>query len=377
MAGNLLSLTAWPRPNISWPSIRAPRRAGRSSSITMAGSWRRPRRNFPRSCPPRAWSGTIPRPSGRRNWRCPAGDCPGRAVGRRHRRAGRDQPARNHHPLGPPHRPAGGQRHRLAKPRQRAHLRTPQGRRLEPTFRAKTGLLVDAYFSGTKIKYLLDSHEGLRAGPQRGEILFGTVDTWLIWRLDRRPAAHHRLQQRQPHAASSTSTRSIGTTNCSAVLDIPRAMLPEVRPSSEVYGATDAAWFGDPIPIAGDAGDQQAATFGQACFQPGTRQEHLRHRLLPAVEHRRPRPCLGTPTADDHRLGTRRPGDVLSGRLDLHRPARSCSGSATAWALSARRPTWSVWRPACPTRAASISCRPSSAWVRRIGTLTPAARSSD
>ncbi len=140
---------------------------------------------------------------------------------------------------------------------------------LEETFRAKTGLLLDAYFSGTKIKHLLDSHEGLRRRAERGEILFGTVDTWLLWRL-----TGGRLHITDYSNASRTLIFNIHSLDWDdellAVLDIPRAMLPEVRPSSQVYGATDEACFGGPILIAGDAGDQQAACFGQACFQPGT-----------------------------------------------------------------------------------------------------------
>ena len=140
---------------------------------------------------------------------------------------------------------------------------------LEETFRAKTGLVVDAYFSGTKIKHLLDTHEGLRAQAERGEILFGTVDTWLIWRL-----TGGRRHVTDVSNASRTLLYNIHTLQWDQelleILDVPRAMLPEVRPSSEVYGQTDAEWFGEPIPIAGDAGDQQAATFGQACFQPGS-----------------------------------------------------------------------------------------------------------
>jgi glycerol kinase len=139
---------------------------------------------------------------------------------------------------------------------------------LEETFRTKTGLLVDAYFSGTKIKHLLDSHEGLRRRAQQGEILFGTVDTWLLWRL-----TGGRLHITDYSNASRTLIFNIHTLDWDdellAVLDVPRAMLPEVRPSSQIYGATDAACFGDPILIAGDAGDQQAACFGQACFQTG------------------------------------------------------------------------------------------------------------
>lgn len=140
---------------------------------------------------------------------------------------------------------------------------------LEETFRAKTGLLLDAYFSGTKIKHLLDSHEGLRRRAQRGDVLFGTVDTWLLWKL-----SGGRLHMTDYSNASRTLLFNIHSLDWDdellALLDIPRAMLPEVRPSSQVYGTTDEAWFGGPIPIAGDAGDQQAACFGQTCFQPGT-----------------------------------------------------------------------------------------------------------
>ena len=138
----------------------------------------------------------------------------------------------------------------------------------EPLFRARTGLVVDAYFSGTKVKHLLDSSDGLRARAARGEILFGTVDTFLIWRL-----TGGRCHVTDASNASRTLMFNIHTLEWDdellKVLDVPRAMLPEVRSSSEVYGHTDPAIFGAAIPIAGDAGDQQAALFGQACFEPG------------------------------------------------------------------------------------------------------------
>ena len=138
----------------------------------------------------------------------------------------------------------------------------------EPTFRKKTGLVVDAYFSGTKIKHLLDSSDGLRARAARGEILFGTVDTFLIWRL-----TGGRAHVTDVSNASRTLLFNIHTMQWDdellTILDVPRAMLPEVRSSSEVYGHTDAALFGAAVPVAGDAGDQQAALFGQACFEPG------------------------------------------------------------------------------------------------------------
>ena len=139
----------------------------------------------------------------------------------------------------------------------------------EATFRKKTGLVVDAYFSGTKIKHLLDSYDGLRNRAARGEILFGTIDTFLIWRL-----TGGRCHVTDVSNASRTLIFNIHTLQWDdellQLLDIPRAMLPEVRSSSEVYGQTDAELLGAAIPVAGDAGDQQAALFGQACFEPGS-----------------------------------------------------------------------------------------------------------
>jgi glycerol kinase len=139
---------------------------------------------------------------------------------------------------------------------------------LAATFRKKTGLVIDAYFSATKIAYLLDSIAGLRTRAEASEILFGTVDSFLIWRLTggRRHATDY-------SNASRTMLFNIHTLDWDdellGLLDIPRAMLPEVRPTSEVYGETSAEWFGSPIPIAAAVGDQQAATFGQACFGSG------------------------------------------------------------------------------------------------------------
>jgi glycerol kinase len=139
----------------------------------------------------------------------------------------------------------------------------------EPLFRQKTGLVVDAYFSGTKIKHLLDTIPELRSRAARGDVLFGTVDTFLMWRL-----SGGKLHVTDYSNASRTLIYNIHTLDWDdellKILDIPRAMLPQVRSSSEVYGQTAAEIFGEPIPIAGAAGDQQAATFGQACFAPGT-----------------------------------------------------------------------------------------------------------
>lgn len=140
---------------------------------------------------------------------------------------------------------------------------------LEDTIRSKTGLVIDAYFSGTKIKHLLDSIDGLRERAARGEILFGTVDSFLIWRL-----TGGKVHVTDYSNASRTMIFNIHTREWDdellKLLDIPRAMLPEVKPSSHIYGHTDPKFFGGSIPISGTAGDQQAATFGQACFEAGS-----------------------------------------------------------------------------------------------------------
>lgn len=139
----------------------------------------------------------------------------------------------------------------------------------EAYIKKTTGLVPDAYFSGTKIKWILDHVEGARERAQAGQLLFGTIDTWLIWKLS--GGAVHVTDYTN---ASRTMLYDIHELCWSRrlleVLDIPETMLPEVKPSSCVYGYTDAAVTGSPIPIAGAAGDQQAALFGQCCFESGT-----------------------------------------------------------------------------------------------------------
>ena len=139
---------------------------------------------------------------------------------------------------------------------------------LVEVFRQKTGLVIDAYFSGTKLKWILDHVEGARERAERGELLFGTVETWLIWKLTR-----GKVHVTDYSNASRTLLFNIRTLRWDEEilkeLGIPACMLPEVKPSSCIYGETDASLFGGPIPIGGAAGDQQAALFGQACFRPG------------------------------------------------------------------------------------------------------------
>jgi len=149
-------------------------------------------------------------------------------------------------------------------------------RGLEPLFRQKTGLVLDAYFSGTKLAWLLDHVPGARAAAERGELAFGTVDSWLMWMLTgggeaaTRPSAIHATDASN---ASRTLLFDIHAGAWSdellAALAVPRAVLPEVHPSSHSYGRTEAALLGAAIPIGGVAGDQQSALFGQACFRQG------------------------------------------------------------------------------------------------------------
>ncbi|GCE08972.1 glycerol kinase GlpK [Dictyobacter aurantiacus] len=134
--------------------------------------------------------------------------------------------------------------------------------------RERTGLVTDAYFSGTKVKWILDNVEGARDKAERGELLFGTVDTFLLWRLSK-----GRIHVTDYTNASRTLMFNIHTGEWDDVLlkelGVPRSMLPTVMPSSTVYGETDPEFFGGPIKMAGIAGDQQAATFGQACYEVG------------------------------------------------------------------------------------------------------------
>jgi glycerol kinase len=139
---------------------------------------------------------------------------------------------------------------------------------LTEKFREKTGLVIDAYFSGTKVKWILDHVEGARERAEKGNLLFGTVETWLIWKLTR--GAVHVTDYSN---ASRTMLFNINTLEWDdeilEELGIPKSMLPQARASSEIYGETDPSFFGGRIPIAGAAGDQQAALFGQACFEQG------------------------------------------------------------------------------------------------------------
>ena len=139
---------------------------------------------------------------------------------------------------------------------------------LTEIFRKKTGLIIDAYFAGTKVKWILDNVSGARERAERGDLLFGTVETWLIWKLTK--GSVHVTDYSN---ASRTLLFNINTLDWDdeilEELQIPRCMLPKAMPSSCVYGNADPSFLGGPIPIGGAAGDQQSALFGQTCFHPG------------------------------------------------------------------------------------------------------------
>ncbi|WP_302355523.1 glycerol kinase GlpK [uncultured Alistipes sp.] len=139
---------------------------------------------------------------------------------------------------------------------------------LTDMIRQKTGLIIDAYFSATKIKWILDNVAGARKRAEKGKLMFGTVDTWLIWRLTR-----GEVHVTDVSNASRTMLFNINTLDWDQELldlfGIPRSMMPEVKSSSEVYGHTKTTIFAHKVPISGIAGDQQAALFGQMCTEPG------------------------------------------------------------------------------------------------------------
>ena len=138
----------------------------------------------------------------------------------------------------------------------------------EELIRSKTGLTIDAYFSGTKLAWILDNIPGARARAKAGGLAFGTIDSWLVWKL-----SGGRLHLTDPSNASRTMLFNIHTLEWDAelleILNVPRAVLPEVRPSSAIYGETEPDIFSQPVAIGGIAGDQQAALFGQMCHEPG------------------------------------------------------------------------------------------------------------
>ena len=152
--------------------------------------------------------------------------------------------------------------------------------------RSKTGLVIDAYFSGSKIRWILDNVPGARAKAEAGELAFGTVDSWLVWKFTR-----GKVHATDVTNASRTMLFNIRTQEWDEellkIFDIPKSMLPEVKQSSEIYGETATTIFASKIPIAGIAGDQHAALVRADVYRQRHGEKHLWHRLFYADEHRR------------------------------------------------------------------------------------------
>ena len=152
--------------------------------------------------------------------------------------------------------------------RTAAYCDTLIGKGLEKVIRDKTGLVIDAYFSASKIRWILDNVEGARKMAEKGRLAFGTIDTWLVWKL-----TGGKVHVTDPSNASRTMLYNIHTLEWDdellGIFGIPEHILPEVRSSSEIYGSTDKGLFGEGIPVSGIAGDQQAALFGQMCIERG------------------------------------------------------------------------------------------------------------
>ena len=247
-----------------------------------------------------------------------------------------------------------------------------RARGLEPTFRNRTGLIIDAYFSGTKLKWILDNVSGARQAAGRGELAFGTVDAWLMWQL-----TGGKVHATDVSNASRTLMFNVRDNQWDdellGALDIPREMLPAVHPSSHLYGLTEPEWFGAGIPIGGVAGDQQSALFGQACFKAGLAKNTYGtgcFMLMHTGEHFQTSTSglITTSAAQPTAL----PEYAMEGSVFI-------GGAVVQWlrdGLGAIQSSAEVQAKASRTVAASCSCRLSPVWARPTGTPTPAARLS-
>ncbi len=239
----------------------------------------------------------------------------------------------------------------------------------EQRVRTLTGLPLDAYFSGPKVAHILDATPGLRARAEAGELAFGTVDSWLVWQL-----TGGRVHATDVSNASRTLLFDISRLEWDPwlceVMDVPRQMLPAVVSSSGVVGETDPALFGAPIPIAGIAGDQQAATFGQVCFRPGSAKNtygtgaFLLQNVGASTGGGHARSALDRPLASGRRL-VRSP---MRSKAPCSWRARPSSGCAMGCAPSTWRPMSSASRRAHHGIPASTWCPPSPGLAPRGGT---------
>ncbi len=199
---------------------------------------------------------------------------------------------------------------------------------LEEKVTAATGLLLDPYFSATKLAWILDHVPGARARAERGDLCFGTIDSWLIYKL-----TGGFVHATDVTNASRTTLLNLKTlewdADMLALFGVPAAMLPEVRDSAGDFGVAELL---DSIPIKGVAGDQQAASFGQACFKPGDVKSTYGTGCFALVNTGADRSGVAQPPAGDQRLSRRRTQRLRRGGQHLHRRRGWCNGCATRWA---------------------------------------------
>ncbi len=253
------------------------------------------------------------------------------------------------------------------------HCAALRERGVEERLRAKTGLVLDPYFSATKIAWLLDHVPGARARAERGELAVGTIDSWLIWNL-----TGGTVHVTDVSNASRTLLVDLATLEWDDELlqlfNVPRAVLPRITSSSEIVGATQPELFGAPIAIAGNAGDQQAATFGQACFAPGMAKNTYGTGAFmlmnvgdaPQVSSNRLLSTAGWRTGAG-------PVPPTCSKAVSSSPAPWCSGCVTGWDSSSDPSMSKPSRDRQATTVVCTWCRPSSDSAHRIGTPTRAA----
>ena len=237
-------------------------------------------------------------------------------------------------------------------------------------FAEKTGLVLDAYFSGTKVRWVLENVPGAREQAEAGDLLFGTVDSWLIWNFTK--GAVHATD---PSNASRTLMFNIHTGDWDdellELLSVPRSMLPKVVPSSGIMGHMHPEFLGHSLPLAGDAGDQQAATYGNACMLPGMAKNTYGTGCFllmnTGTEARRSENNLLTTVGWNCGYGLRY---ALEGSVFI--AGAWCSGCATVSRSSATPPRLSPLPPRCGTTAACFSCPPLPGLARPTGISTPA-----
>lgn len=243
-------------------------------------------------------------------------------------------------------------------------------------FRRETGLPLASYFAGPKVRWLLDNVEGLRERAERGDILFGTMDSWVIWNLT--GGTDGGVHVTDVTNASRTLLMNLHTMQWDekicASIGVPMAVLPEIRSSAEVYGNAKGGVL-EGVPVASALGDQQAALFGQTCFAEGEAKSTYGTGTFMLMN------TGGTPvnsyngllTTVGYQIGDKPPVYALEGRSPS--PVRWCSGCATRWGSSSPRPRSRPWPPRSRTTAARTSCRRSPACSPRTGVPTPAVSS--